>query len=122
MTIVSFEDYRLGDAADELNALGAEFAADILLYCRKIHKRKVDYRRLRPFDVYRGVEMFQASIADKFIIFSVEYDAEDDLKLTIMFAGQHGVSAQAGEWEWNGQDYEEFRTGILLARATVWFT
>jgi hypothetical protein len=121
MTIVTFEDGSLGDASAELRALGTDFALDILLHCQKVHNRKIDYRKLQPFDVYRGVEMFQASIGSKFIVFSVESDFEGGLKLTIIFAGQHGLPAQAGKWEWNGYDYDAFRAGILRARAAKWF-
>ncbi|OAF04038.1 hypothetical protein AYJ54_24610 [Bradyrhizobium centrolobii] len=119
--LVSFEDPQLGDAADELEQLGHNFACEVLLYLQKVHCGSVDSRDLSPFYTYRGVEMFQAVSANKFVIFAVEFDDIDDVTVTLMLAGEHGVPMSAGGSSWNGNDYSVLKTGILNARASVWF-
>lgn len=119
--IVSFEDPVLGDAADELEHLGNEFACDVLLYLQKVHSGAVSFRSLAPFYTYQGVEMFQASTGNKFTVFSVEIDNAGDVKITVMLAGTHGISMKAGSFSWDGNDYRTLRTGILAARASAWF-
>ena len=44
--MVSFEDPVLGDAADELEQLGYEFARDVLLYLQEVHSGTVNFRLL----------------------------------------------------------------------------
>lgn len=119
--LVSFEDPQLGDAADELEQLGYNFACEVLLYLQKIQSGSVDVRDLSPFYTYRGVEMFQAFGANKFAIFAVEIDEDGDLAVTLMLAAEHGVPMFAGGSSWNGNDYSALKTGILNARASVWF-
>ncbi|MET4262587.1 hypothetical protein QRQ56_26675 [Bradyrhizobium sp. U531] len=119
--LVSFEDPGLGDAADELEQLGHNFACEILLYLQKVHSGSVDSRDLLPFYTYRGVEMFHASAAAKFAIFAVEIDDDGDVTVTLMLAAEHGVPMYAGGSSWNGGDYNALKTGILNARASVWF-
>lgn len=118
---VSFEDPQLGDAADELEQLGHNFACEILLYLQKVHSGSVDSRDLLPFYTYRGVEMFHASAATKFAIFAVEIDDDDDVTVTLMLAAEHGVPMHTRGSSWNGGDYNALKTGILNARASVWF-
>lgn len=60
--MVSFDDPQLGDAADELERLGEEFATEILLYLQTVYRKDIDYRTRNPFYIYQGVEMFHASI------------------------------------------------------------
>ncbi|RXG87329.1 hypothetical protein [Bradyrhizobium zhanjiangense] len=119
--LVSFEDPQLGDAADELEQLGHDFACEVLLYLQKIHSGSVDARNLSPFYTYRGVEMFQIFGGDKFAIFAVEIDGDGDVTVTLMLAAEHGVLMYAGGSSWNGNDYSALKTGILNARASVWF-
>ncbi|UQR61335.1 hypothetical protein LRP30_30925 [Bradyrhizobium sp. C-145] len=119
--LVSFEDPQLGDAADELEQLGHDFACEVLLYLQKIHSGAVDARDLSPFYTYRGIEMFHAVGATKFAIFAIEIDDDGDVAVTLMLAAEHGVPMYAGGASWNGNDYSALKTGILNARASVWF-
>lgn len=121
MSIVSFEDATLGSASAELEALGFELAAELLLHCQEVLSHQKDYRRLKVFTTYNGVEMFLATVGNALMVFSVEPDEIGDLKITIMFVGQHGSPTAAGGHSWNGSDYVELRTGIVRARASVWF-
>jgi hypothetical protein len=120
--MVSFEDSSLGSASNELRGLGMEFALDMLAHCQRVEASQIDFRTLAIFATYHGVEMFQAKIAGKFIIYAVELDRTNDLKVTIMFAGEHGVSATAGTFSWDGQSYAALASSIIQARAAVWFT
>lgn len=45
-----------------------------------------------------------------------------DLKISLMLAGCHGIPMQAGAFSWDGVNYPSLRSGILNARAAVWFT
>jgi hypothetical protein len=120
--MVSFEDSQLGDACDELERLGQDFACEVLLYLQKVHSKTVDYRNLYPFHTYQGVEMFHASIGgNKFVIFAVEVDDMGDLKVSLMLAGQHGTPMQVGSFSWDGVSYPSLKAGILNARVAVWF-
>lgn len=119
--MVGFEHPLLGDASDELRRLGDDFSCEILLYLQKVHSKVIDYRNLAPFHAFRGVEMFLASRGNEFAIFAVEVDQMGDLKLSLMVAGQHGAPMHAGTFSWDGFDYPSLRTGILNARAAVWF-
>ena len=120
--IVSFEDPQLGDASDELEGLGHDFACEVLLYLQRVHSKAVDHRTLLPFDTYQGVEMYHCSMGtNKFATFAVEIDDMGDLKVTLMLAGQHGVPMQAGTSSWDGVSYPSLKAGILNARAAVWF-
>lgn len=119
--IVAFEHDRLGSAYDELEAMGLDFAADVLCFLQDVYTRKNDHRKFRPFAVYKGVEMFEAKLGDRVVVFSVEINPMNDLKITIMFAGQHGVAVRVGALTWDGNNYAALRTGIVQARASVWF-
>jgi|SRR5262249_48638072 len=119
--IVAFEDGPLGDVCDELQVLGAEFLEQILVHLQEVRTGQVDHRGLRPFCSYQGVEMFQAKIGAKFVVFAVELEKDGDLKISIMFAGQQGVRIAYGALSWDGHDYAALRQGIIKARATAWF-
>jgi hypothetical protein len=119
--MVAFEDPQLGNAGDELEGFGHEFACEVLIYLQKVYSQAVDFRNLFPFATSQGIEMFQALMGTKFAIFAVEVDDMGDLKITLMLAGQHGVPMQAGAFSWDGNSYEALKTGILNARAAVWF-
>jgi len=119
--LVSFEDPHLGSASVELEALGLAFIELALVHCQEILRGTIDHRRLLPFTTYNGVEMFQAMVANDFIVFSVEQDQMNDLKITIMFAGRHGQAATAGLGRWNGDNYQELKANIILPRAIAWF-
>lgn len=121
VSIVSFEHDMLGSASAELEALGVELATEMLLHCQEVDSKRIDYRRLKVFSAYSGVEMFLATIGDALMVFSVESDESGDLKITIMFAGRHGISAASGAHIWNGNDYAALRTGVVHARAVAWF-
>ncbi len=86
----TFEDEALGSAFDEMRALGRKFSEEMLNHCHKVDTGEIDFRRLMVVATYRGVEMFRAQIGMNFIVYAVEVDAQNDLTLTIMFAGQHG--------------------------------
>ncbi|OCX29115.1 hypothetical protein QU42_19460 [Bradyrhizobium sp. UASWS1016] len=120
--IVGFEDPNLGDASDELEKLGYDFATDVFIYLQKVVIGSVDFRTLAPFYTFNGIEMFQASMGSKFAIFAVEIDDMDDLTVTLMLAGEHGVRMTAGGHSWDGNSYASLGAGILKARASVWFT
>ena len=92
------------------------------MHCQGVEAGQIDFRTFGVFATYHGVEMFLAAIAGKFIIYAVELDRTGDLKVTIMFAGEHGVSATAGTFSWNGQHYPALASSIIQARAAVWFT
>jgi hypothetical protein len=119
--IVTFEDGILGSASAELSALGVEVAAEVLLYCQEVYSGRVDYRRFKVFASYHGIEMFLAKISDDFIVFSVEVDGIGDLKVTIMFAGRHGVTATAGGFTWDGNNYAALSVGVIRPRAIALF-
>jgi hypothetical protein len=120
--MVSFEDGVLGSASNELRGLGKKFCLDLLVHCQRVEAGQIDFRTLAVFATYRGVDMFQATIAGKIIIYAVEVDGTGDLKVTIMFAGQHRVPATAGTFSWDGQSYSALASSIIQARAAVWFT
>jgi hypothetical protein len=119
--IVSFEHPLLGDAAYELEQLGEDFACEVLLYLQKVHCKSVHFQNLALFYIWRGVEMFQALMGNKFAIFSVEIDSMGDLKITVMVAGQQGVPLWAGPLSWDGNNYTTLKSGILNERSAVWF-
>jgi hypothetical protein len=121
--MVSFDDPQLGDAADELERLGGDFSAEVLLYLQKVYRKDIDYRTRNPFYIYQGVEMFHASMGgNEFAIFAVEVDDMGDLTISLMLAGRHGTPMQAGAFSWDGVSYPALRSGLLNARAAVWFT
>jgi hypothetical protein len=119
--IVTFEHPELGSACDELEALGLDFVERVLLHLRDVYSGKIKYRTLATFDSYLGIEMFDARIGNKFVVFSVETDEMDDLKISILFAGEHGVAVRAGALSWDGANYAALKAGIVKARAIVWF-
>jgi hypothetical protein len=119
--IVTFEHDELGDACDELEALGLRFAEQLLVYLQKVQSKKVDHRTLNPFVTYEGVEMFLAGFGNEFAVFAVEIDALGDLKVSIMFAGQRNVPVAAGKFLWDGFDYDALRANVIIRRAAVWF-
>jgi hypothetical protein len=119
--MVSFDDPVLGDAAAELQSLGTNFACRILLYLQKVDSKQINSAHLKPFYTYLGVEMFLASTGNNLAIFAVELDPVGDLTITLMFAGQHGVAKQYGTFYWAGSNYGELASGILAARAAIWF-
>jgi hypothetical protein len=117
----TFEDETLGDAFDEMIALGPEFSAKMLGHCHRVDSRQIDHRGLLVFATYKGVEMFLAQIGANFIVYAVELDAQNDLTLTIMFAGQHGRPTTAGLHSWDGTNYAKLASGIIQARAAAHF-
>jgi hypothetical protein len=120
--ITAFEHAELGSACDELEALGWDFAEDLLLYLQKVLSKQIDHRKLMPFATYNGVEMFMAAMGgNEFAVFSVEIDTLGDLKVSIMFAGRRNVPITHSALSWDGSDYTALRTNILNRRAAVWF-
>jgi hypothetical protein len=119
--IVTFEDNVLGSTCDELEALGRDFAEYVLRYLQDVFSGKIDHRGFMPFTSYLGVEMFLAQVGNRFIVFAVEMDDMNDLKISIMFAGQHGVAVTIGALSWDGFNYAALKAGIIHARAKVWF-
>jgi hypothetical protein len=120
--IVCFEDANLGSACDELEALGQNFAENLLGYLQQVLSKQIDYRRFEPFATYEGVEMFMAAMGgSEFAVFSVEIDTLGDLKVTIMFAGRHNVPVTHSAFSWDGNNYAALRKNILNRRAAVLF-
>lgn len=117
----TFEGGALGDAFDEMVALGRDFAEDMLDHCHKVDCREIDHHRLLVFATYRSIEMFMAEVGGNFIVYAVELDAQNDLTLTIMFAGRHGHPASAGSHRWDGTNYRQLASGIIQARAAAYF-
>ena|SRR5271166_5111315 len=119
--MTTFEDKELGSAFDEMCALGRKFSEEMLCHCHKVDRGEIDFRKLLVFATYEGVEMFLAMIGQDFIVYAVEIDEQNNLTLTIMFAGQHGRSARAGLHSWNGTAYQQLVSGIIQARAAAHF-
>jgi hypothetical protein len=120
-SIAIFDDPNLGSAPAELKRLGVDFIEAVLIHCQDIIRGIKDYHRFLPLTSYRGVEMFRASIGDSFIVFSVEQDQMNDLKITIMFAGQQGRAVAAGLGAWDGSDYDQLVASIIQPRAIALF-
>src|ERR1700730_2469933 len=110
--IVGFEDARLGNATDELRNISEECAMSFLLYLQKVHQRQINDRKLKPFYTYHSVECFLAKMGDCIAVFAVEHD-DDDLKVSVMFAGVHGRSMKCGNFLWDGFDYDALRTDVI---------
>ncbi|MBV8850684.1 MAG: hypothetical protein JOZ16_14000 [Methylobacteriaceae bacterium] len=97
-------------------------ALDMLRHCQRVESGQLDFRTLAVFATYGGVEMFQAAIGKNFVIYAVEVDPAGDLKVTIMFAGQHGIPLRSSTFVWNGTDYPALASSLIAARAAAWFT
>jgi hypothetical protein len=119
--IVAFEHPELGNACDELEALGPDFTERLLRYLQRVQSKDIDHRTLQPFATYQGVEMFLATTGDDLAVFSVEVDTHDDLKISIMFAGRRKVPIARSPLTWDGNDFSALRTNIIFPRAAAWF-
>ena len=121
MTIVAFEAQGLGCATDELRDLGKEFAFYVLRHCQNVKLKPGVHRQFQVYARYEEVDLYRAQIERKFAIYAVEQRDNDDVKVTIMFAGEDGRPVFSGEHVWRGESDDELRLGILKARTESYF-
>jgi phage-related protein len=120
--IVAFEHATLGSAVDELRSLGLDVVTDFLLYLQEVQSGKQDHRGLLPFYEYGGVLFFLANVDSDLVVFGVETDELEDIRITVMFAGEFGKPISVGLCNWNGYDYNALISQVIHPRATVWYT
>ncbi len=111
-----FEDSSVGDAFEEMRSLGLPFAEEIMRDLSEIETRK-NHRTLAVWQTYNGIGLYLATKSPRFAVFAIEVDANDDIDITIMFAGHNGTPTPG----WNGYNYEQLFDNVILPRCQVYF-
>jgi hypothetical protein len=83
------------DAGDELRSLGLDQAEIFLLYLKRIAAAKTGYRSYWKGRAYRGRTTYRKDLDGCFIVYVVETERDNSVRVTLICAGR--IAAFAGD-------------------------
>ena len=114
-TLVAFEhpDTAARDPEAELKEFREPQRRMLLRWLIKVRNREADYRVLKVYTTYGGVPLFRAQADGLIAIFAVEDSGEEDVKVSLLFAGfRHPLPGHTRQI-WNGSNEDELLSLVL---------
>ena len=119
---VLFEDTSLGSVKNELLDWKAEDVRHLLIHIINIQSGKANYRTNLVFLSYENIPLFKPEFGGNVAIYAVEELEEEDIKISILFAGRRGMTfAVNGKVVWQGENDEELKNNIIRPRCEAHF-